>query len=131
MAQEALARAYRSFGRLRERARFRAWLVRISWRLALDHRRAATRRARREQETSVVPDPPGVEEVVHQNEFQDRLWQAVAEEADAAPAAPVLRSFSTNAPLILRDGQSTVFSESADPITGETLKTEVTLHVVK
>jgi len=56
---------------------------------------------------------------------------AVAEEADAAPAAPVLRSFSTDAPLILRDGQSTVFSESADPITGETLKTEVTLHVVK
>jgi len=78
VAQEALARAYRSFGRLRDRARFRAWLVRISWRLALDHQRAATRRARREQETSVVPDPPGVEEVVHQNEFQDRLWQEIA-----------------------------------------------------
>jgi hypothetical protein len=56
---------------------------------------------------------------------------AAAEEAKGEPAAPVLRSFSTSATLILRDGQSTVFSDSADPITGETVKTEVTLHVVK
>ncbi len=56
---------------------------------------------------------------------------AAAEDAEGGPAAPVLRSFSTNATLILRDGQSTVFSDSADPITGETVKTEVTLHVEK
>lgn len=79
VAQEALARAYRSFGRLRDRARFRAWLVRISWRLALDHQRAAARRVRREQEAPVVSDPPGVEEVVHQSEFHDRLWRAIGE----------------------------------------------------
>src|SRR5215471_5205611 len=36
VAQEALLRAYRRFGRLRERAKFRGWLVRISFRLALD-----------------------------------------------------------------------------------------------
>ena len=33
VAQEALLRAYRRFERLRDRARFRAWLVRITFRL--------------------------------------------------------------------------------------------------
>src|SRR2546421_197422 len=36
VAQEALLRAYRKFDRLRDRNRFRAWLVRITFRLALD-----------------------------------------------------------------------------------------------
>ncbi len=53
------------------------------------------------------------------------------EKADITPAAPVLRSFSTEAMITLRDGQSTMLSDSADPITGETVKTEVTLQVVK
>jgi RNA polymerase sigma-70 factor (ECF subfamily) len=79
VAQEALARAYRSFGRLRDRSRFRSWLVRITWRLALDHQRAAARRTRREQEASDVPDPPDVEEVAQQNEFQERLWRAIGD----------------------------------------------------
>src|SRR5438477_5417945 len=35
VAQEALLRAYRRFDRLRERNRFRAWPVRIAFRLAL------------------------------------------------------------------------------------------------
>lgn len=51
--------------------------------------------------------------------------------AEDAAAAPVLRSFSTNAVITLRDGQSMMLSDSADPITGETVKTEVALHVVK
>jgi hypothetical protein len=57
--------------------------------------------------------------------------ESATEEPDVSPAAPVLRSFSSNATITLGDGQSTVFSDSADPITGETVKTEVTLHVVK
>ena len=36
VAQEALLRAYRRFDRLRDRRRFRAWLVRIAFRLAID-----------------------------------------------------------------------------------------------
>jgi RNA polymerase sigma factor (sigma-70 family) len=44
VAQEALLRAYSRFGRLRERTRFRAWLVRITFRLALDRARSAKRR---------------------------------------------------------------------------------------
>lgn len=49
VAQEALVRAFRRFHQLRDPSRFRAWLVRMTWRLALDHRRAARRREAREQ----------------------------------------------------------------------------------
>src|SRR5262245_37525647 len=49
VAQEAFARAYRNFSKLRERAHFRGWLVRITWRLAIDRQRASKRRSIREQ----------------------------------------------------------------------------------
>src|SRR5438874_4804101 len=49
VAQEAFAKAYRSFRQLRDRDRFRAWLVRMTWRLAIDRRRADRRREAREQ----------------------------------------------------------------------------------
>jgi RNA polymerase sigma-70 factor, ECF subfamily len=48
VAQEAFAKAYRSFSQLRDRTRFRAWLVRMTWRMALDRQRANRRRAVRE-----------------------------------------------------------------------------------
>src|SRR4030095_1834874 len=48
VAQEAFAKAYRSFRQLRERDRFRAWLVRMTWRMALDRHRANKRRLARE-----------------------------------------------------------------------------------
>src|SRR5229473_5115782 len=48
VAQEALLRAYRKFARLREPFRFRGWLVRITFRLALDRLRAIKRRQLRE-----------------------------------------------------------------------------------
>src|SRR5215470_564445 len=48
VAQEAFAKAYRSFHQLRDRDRFRAWLVRMTWRLALDRLRANRRRVTRE-----------------------------------------------------------------------------------
>jgi len=44
VAQEAFAKAYRSFNQLRDRTRFRAWLVRMTWRMALDRQRANRRR---------------------------------------------------------------------------------------
>src|SRR6187397_3022617 len=49
VAQEAFARAYQRFRRLRDRDRFRAWLVRMTWRLALDRRRGDRRRLAREE----------------------------------------------------------------------------------
>ena len=48
VAQETLLRAYQRFERLRDRTRFRSWLVRISFRLALDRLRAVKRRQQRE-----------------------------------------------------------------------------------
>ncbi|HZL93311.1 MAG TPA: sigma-70 family RNA polymerase sigma factor [Vicinamibacterales bacterium] len=48
VAQEAFAKAYRSFRQLRDRTRFRAWLVRMTWRMALDRQRANRRRLARE-----------------------------------------------------------------------------------
>ncbi len=43
VAQEALVRAYRKLSSLRDRESFRAWLVRISWRLAIDRLRSGPR----------------------------------------------------------------------------------------
>src|SRR5437763_6663297 len=51
VAQEAFVKAYRSFTHLRDRARFRAWLVRITWRLALDRQRGDRRRRVREDKS--------------------------------------------------------------------------------
>src|SRR5215204_1446778 len=48
VAQEAFAKAYRSFTQLRDRDRFRAWLVRMTWRMALDRQRGNRRRLARE-----------------------------------------------------------------------------------
>jgi RNA polymerase sigma-70 factor (ECF subfamily) len=48
VAQEAFVRAHRRFAQLRDRERFRSWLVRIAWRLALDRQRADRRRKTRE-----------------------------------------------------------------------------------
>src|SRR5499426_4838 len=48
VAQEAFAKAYRSFNQLRDRTRFRAWLVRMTWRMALDRQRSNRRRVSRE-----------------------------------------------------------------------------------
>src|SRR5213083_3766006 len=58
VAQEAFVKAHRSFRQLRDRDRFRAWLVRMTWRLALDRQRNDRRRASREQEhaePSILP----------------------------------------------------------------------------
>src|SRR5260221_12654295 len=47
VAQEALLKAYRNFGRLREPKRVVGWLVGIAFRMALDRWRSAKRRVKR------------------------------------------------------------------------------------
>jgi RNA polymerase sigma factor (sigma-70 family) len=79
VAQEALARAYRSLGKLRDPERFRSWLVRVSWRLALDHRRAGKRRERRELAAAEMAPVPDAEAIAAANEFRGRLWSAIDE----------------------------------------------------
>lgn len=82
VAQEAFLRAYQSFSRLRDRDRFRAWLVRITWRLALDRIRAARRREAREAAVMVqeMNSPERtVEDVRAAREFEQRLARALDE----------------------------------------------------
>ena len=82
VAQEALLRAFRRFERLRDRTRFRAWLVRIAFRLAIDRVRAAKRRETREALWSRQTALRSTEDVAAANEFQVRLDRAMEELAD-------------------------------------------------
>jgi RNA polymerase sigma-70 factor (ECF subfamily) len=81
VAQEAFARAHRKFPALRDRDRFRPWLVRMTWRLALDHRRGAKRRAVREGAASRPDVAPSFEDAAIASERSARLWAAI----DALP----------------------------------------------
>jgi len=81
-AQEALLRAYRRFHRLRDPNRFRAWLVRIAFRLALDCARSSKRREQRETVWSQPEHQPRTataEELAASNEFQLHLDHALDE----------------------------------------------------
>lgn len=82
VAQEALLRAYKSLDRLRDRNRFRGWLVRISFRLALDRLRSAKRREQRDMlwsQPAHQPPPVTVEDVAASNQFQGHLQRALEE----------------------------------------------------
>lgn len=87
VAQDALLRAYRNFHRLRDRATFRSWLVRIAWRTAIDHRRAQKRRERYETDAAQTGArateafSKSAEEVAAGKEFERRL----SRELDALP----------------------------------------------
>lgn len=79
VAQEVFAQAFRRFRQLRDRSRFRAWLVRMTFRRALDRRKADMRRTAREQvpreaaDTTVARHP-------HAGRLPE-IWQAI----DALP----------------------------------------------
>jgi RNA polymerase sigma-70 factor (ECF subfamily) len=79
VAQEALLRAYRRFDRLRDRQRFRSWLVRIAFRLALDRARSAKRREQRETLWMRAMERPTTEDIAASSEFQAHLARAVDE----------------------------------------------------
>jgi RNA polymerase sigma-70 factor (ECF subfamily) len=90
VAQDAFVKAYRSFRQLRDRTRFRAWLVRMTWRLALDRRRRDRRRAARDR-SDAERDPsgqrvaegfsPAAVEDIAARERAAQLWRAI----DALP----------------------------------------------
>lgn len=85
VAQEALARAYRRFRQLRERDRFGPWLVRVTWRLALDRQRADRRRLLREHEQAPPLATESAAEAIAARERAVHIWRAI----DALP--PKLR----------------------------------------
>jgi RNA polymerase sigma-70 factor (ECF subfamily) len=76
VSQEAFAKAYRSFQQLRDRERFRAWLVRMTWRMAIDRQRSNRRRIAREQKVE-PPEAPSIAESPIAHERAAQLWQAI------------------------------------------------------
>lgn len=80
VAQEAFAKAYRNFRQLRDRERFRGWLVRMTWRLAIDRQRGDRRRLARETAVGAADEAIAAESV-EARERANRLWEAI----DALP----------------------------------------------
>ena len=77
IAQEAFARAHRDFRQLRDRERFRAWLVRMTWRLAINRRRADQRRAARESVVVSAQASLSTDESLAVRERAQQLWRAI------------------------------------------------------
>lgn len=77
VAQDAFARAYRRFHQLRDRNRFRTWLVRMTWRLALDYQRSSRRRRVRESAADEMANEPSAAEALIAREQAERLWRAI------------------------------------------------------
>lgn len=89
VAQEAFARAYRRFTQLRDRDRFQAWLVRMTWRLAIDRWRSDRRRTLREQ-TWEAASSESSEDAAVSRERAARLWQAIDQLPDKLRVVVVL-----------------------------------------
>jgi len=90
VAQEAFAKAYSSFRQLRDRNSFRAWLVRMTWRLAIDRWRSDRRRTAREQTDSDTTAIASAERLVIERDRADRLWRAIDDLPDKLREAIVL-----------------------------------------
>ena len=80
VAQEAFLRAHRSFASIRDRERFRAWLVRTAFRIALDRIRGEKRRARREDAVAMEArdQEDSAEDHAARGELRARVAEAVA-----------------------------------------------------
>ena len=81
VAQEAFAKAYSHFHQLRDRERFRAWLVRMTWRMAISRLRSESRRSLRDAIEISPPIEQNPVQTVLERERAARLWQAI----DALP----------------------------------------------
>ena len=75
VTQEVFLQVHRKLSSLRELGKFRAWVARMSWRLALNRHRATTRARRRETSWWQVtnPGPADAEQVAAEREFHARL----------------------------------------------------------
>jgi len=74
LAQEAFLKAFRTFHQLRNREQFRAWLVRITWRLAIDRRRGDRRRMARELADGEAPPTAEGADAMIGRERAAHLW---------------------------------------------------------
>jgi RNA polymerase sigma-70 factor (ECF subfamily) len=114
VAQEAFAKAYRSFRKLRERGRFRSWLVRITWRMAINRQRSDRRRVIREQVPTEVHSSPTAADNLAASERRDRLWKAIDALPDKLRVVTVLAGIEEHdireVALLLRLPEGTVKS---------------------
>jgi RNA polymerase sigma-70 factor (ECF subfamily) len=85
VSQEAFAKAHRKFTQLRDRNALGAWLVRMTWRLAINRQRTNRRRAARELSVRRETDTVTAPDLFEREERAARLWAAI----DALP--PKLR----------------------------------------
>jgi len=74
VAQEAFTKAHQRFHQLRDRDRFRAWIVRTTWRTAIDRYRTNRRRAGRELPIDIDPVSGEAADAL---ERAGRLWDAI------------------------------------------------------
>lgn len=81
VAQEAFAKAYKNFAKLREREHFRAWIVKIAWHMALDYQRSHKRRTAREGTHAESAARIDVPRQALETGLAARLWHAI----DALP----------------------------------------------
>ena len=79
IVQDAFFRAYRKLSGLREPGKFRAWVARMSYRLALNRWRSTMRARRRDTSWFEMTAPPAasVESIVAQREFRRRLRREI------------------------------------------------------
>jgi RNA polymerase sigma-70 factor, ECF subfamily len=90
VAQDAFIKAHRHFKRMRSRESFRAWLVRTTWRLAIDRQRANRRRDARHQEHGRSMVKVTTSDPVLDNERAAHLWRAIDALPDKLRLAVVL-----------------------------------------
>ena len=79
VTQDAFLRAYQKFSTLRDPQKFRAWVARMSWRLALNRHRANFRALRRDGawfESRSAPNDPEAE--ASAREFESRMQEHIA-----------------------------------------------------
>ena len=114
VAQEAFAKAYRSFRQLRERDRCRAWLVRITWRMAINRHRSDRRRLVREQKPAGRASAPTAVEALAATERNAKLWKAIDALPDKLRVVTVLAGIEEHdireVALLLRLPEGTVKS---------------------
>jgi RNA polymerase sigma-70 factor, ECF subfamily len=79
VVQDAFLRAYQKLSSLREPKKFRGWVARMGFRLALNRRRSLARARRRDTSwlEMSAPNADNVETIVTQREFQLRLRREI------------------------------------------------------
>lgn len=79
VAQDVFLRAYRKWASLRDPSKFRAWVARMSWRLALNRQRSWARSLRRDTAWFEVTSlrAPGAEKAAARQELESRLRQEI------------------------------------------------------